>query len=85
MTINDADILAYVFSFAVLGGLCIVLGLFLRGRLEGLMVDPKFPDRVLSDDEEDHRWSQLNYGVLTLLVAGVVLLLAALGLYIWFV
>ena len=85
MTINDADIFAYIIGFAVLGGLCIVLGLFLRGRLEGLMVDPKFPDRVLSEDEENHRWSQLNYGVLTLLVVGTVLLFAALGLYIWFV
>ncbi len=84
MTINDADILAYVISFVVLGGLCIVLGLFLRGRLESLMVDPKLGDR-LSEDEQDYRWSQLNTGVLTLLVAGVVLILAALGLYIWWV
>jgi hypothetical protein len=82
MTINDADILAYVISFAVLGVLCIVLGLFLRGRLEGLMVDPKLPDQ-LSEDEQDYRWSQLNTGVLTLFVAGAVLLLGALGLYIF--
>ncbi len=82
MTINDADILVYVIMFAVLGGLCVVIGLFLRGRLEGLMVDPKLPDR-LSEDEQDYRWSQLNNGVLTLLVVGTVLLFAALGLYIW--
>jgi hypothetical protein len=82
MTINDADILAYVISFAVLGGLCILLGLFLRGRLEGLMVDPKLGEWQ-SEDEQDYRWSQLNTGVLTLLVVGTVLLFAALGLYIW--
>ena len=84
MTINDADILAYVIAFAVLGGLCILLALFLRGRLEGLMVDPKLGDR-LSEDEQDYRWSQLNTGVLTLFVAGAVLLLAALGLYVWWI
>ncbi len=84
MTINDADIFAYVIGFAVLGGLCIILGLFLRGRLEGLMVDPKLPDQ-LSEDEQDYRWSQLNTGVLTLFVTGAVLLLAALGLYIFWI
>jgi hypothetical protein len=84
MTINDADIFAYIISFAVLGVLCIVLGLFLRGRLEGLMVDPKLPDQ-LSEDEQDYRWSQLNTGVLTLFVTGAVLLFAALGLYIFWI
>lgn len=84
MTINDADILIYVIMFAVLGGLCLVIGLFLRGRLEGLMADPKLPNQ-LSEDEQDYRWSQLNYGVLTLLVAGTVLLLAALGLYVMYI
>lgn len=84
MTINDADIFAYVIAFAVLGGLCILLGLFLRGRLEGLMVDPKLPDQ-LSEDEQDYRWSQLNTGVLTLFVTGAVLLLGALGLYIFWI
>ena len=46
------------------------------------MVDPKLGER-LSEDEQDYRWSQLNTGVLTLFVAGTVVLLAALGLYIW--
>ncbi len=84
MRITDTDIFAYIVMFAVLGGLCIVIGLFLRGRLEGLMADPKLPNQ-LSEDEQDYRWSQLNTGVLTLLVAGTALLLAALGLYIVYI
>ncbi len=82
MRITDADIMAYVIGFAVLGGLCLLLGMFLRGRIEGLLVDPKLGDR-LSEDEQDYRWSQYNYGVLTLIVVGIILLLAAVGLYVW--
>ena len=50
--------------------------------LDGLIDDPKLPDR-LSEDEREYRGSQLTVGVLTMYVVGIVLLLAALGLYIW--
>lgn len=84
MNINDADILVYVYGFAVLGALTLGLGIFMRGRIDGLIDDPKLPGR-LSEDEREYRGSQLATGVLTMYVVGTVLLLAALGLYIWFV
>ena len=84
MNINDADILAYVYGFAVLGALTLGLGIFMRGRIDGLIDDPKLPGR-LSEDEREYRGSQLATGVLTMYVVGTLLLLAALGLYIWFV
>ena len=55
---------------------------FLRGRIDGLLDDPKLPDR-LSEDEREYRGSQLATGVLTMYVVGSILLLAALGLYLW--
>jgi hypothetical protein len=82
MRITDADILAYVVAFAVLGALTLGLGMFLHGRIDGLIDDPKLPGR-LSEDEREYRGSQLTMGVLTMYVVGIVLLLAALGLYIW--
>ena len=84
MNINDADILAYVFAFAILGALTLGLGFFMRGRIDGLIDDPKLPGR-LSEDEREYRGSELSLGVLTMYVVGTLLLLAALGLYIWFV
>jgi hypothetical protein len=84
MRITDADILAYVYAFAVLGALTLGLGFFMRGRIDGLIDDPKLPGR-LSEDEREYRGSQLTVGVLTMYVVGTLLLLAALGLYIWFV
>lgn len=82
MNINDADILVYVYAFAVLGALTLGLGFFMRGRIDGLIDDPKLPGR-LSEDEREYRGSQLATGVLTMYVVGTLLLLAALGLYIW--
>jgi hypothetical protein len=82
MSINDADILVYVYGFAVLGALTLGLGIFMRGRIDGLIDDPKLPGR-LSEDEREYRGSQLATGVLTMYVVGTLLLLAALGLYIW--
>ncbi|HJR89991.1 MAG TPA: hypothetical protein VJ782_07555 [Aeromicrobium sp.] len=82
MRFTDADVLVYVYAFAVLGALTLGLGLFLRGRIDGLIDDPKLPGR-LSEDEREYRGSQLATGVLTMLVVGTLLLLAALGLYIW--
>lgn len=82
MNLNDADILVYVYAFAVLGALTLALGLFMRGRIDGLIDDPKLPGR-LSEDEREYRGSQLATGVLTMYVVGTLLLLAALGLYIW--
>ena len=79
---TDADILVYVYAFAVLGALTLGLGFFLRGRIDGLIDDPKLPGR-LSEDEREYRGSQLATGVLTMYVVGTLLLLAALGLYIW--
>ena len=79
---TDADILVYVYAFAVLGALTLGLGYFLRGRIDGLIDDPKLPDR-LSEDEREYRGSQLATGVLTMYVVGTALLLAAIGLYIW--
>jgi len=82
MRITDADIMAYVIAFAVLGALTLGLGFFMRDRIDGLLDDPKLPGR-LSEDEREYRGSELSMGVLTMFVAGTVLLLAALGLYIW--
>lgn len=82
MTITDIDILVYVWAFGILGALTLVLGYYLHGRIDGLIDDPNLPNR-LSEDEREHRASQYGTGVLTLYVAGAVLVLAALGLYIW--
>jgi hypothetical protein len=82
MRVTDADVLAYVYAFAVLGIITLAIGYFLRNRIDGLLDDPKLPDR-LSEDEREYRGSQLATGVLTMYIAGTVLLLAALGLYIW--
>jgi hypothetical protein len=82
MRVTDADVLAYVYAFAILGIITLAIGLFARGRIDGLLDDPKLPDR-LSEDEREYRGSQLATGVLTMYVVGTVLLLAALGLYIW--
>jgi hypothetical protein len=82
VSITDADILAYVYAFAILGALTLALGVFMRGRIDGLIDDPKLPGR-LSDEEREYRGSQLTTGVLTMYVVGTLLLLAALGLYIW--
>jgi hypothetical protein len=82
MRVTDADIMAYVIAFAVLGIITLGLGIFMRGRIDGLIDDPKLPGR-LSEDEREYRWGQLGMGVLTMYVFGTVLLLAALGLYIW--
>jgi hypothetical protein len=82
MTITDIDILVYVWAFGILGSLTLFLGYYLHGRIDHLIDDPNLPDR-LSDDERDYRQSQLSTGVLTLYVAGAVLVLAALGLYVW--
>ena len=79
---TDADILVYVYAFAVLGALTLGLAYFLRNRIDGLIDDPKLPGR-LSEDEREYRGSQLATGVLTMYVVGTLLLLAALGLYIW--
>ena len=79
---SDADILAYVIAFAILGIVTLAIGFFLRGRIDGLLDDPKLPDR-LSEDEREYRGSQLATGVLTMYVVGSILLLAALGLYLW--
>lgn len=84
MRITDADIMVYVYAFAILGALTLGLGFFMRGRIDGLIDDPKLPER-LSEDEREYRGSQLATGVLTMFVVGTILLLAALGLYIWFV
>jgi hypothetical protein len=80
--VTDADILAYVYAFAILGIITLAVGFFFRGRIDGLLDDPKLPDR-LSEDEREYRGSQLTVGVLTMYVAGTILLLAALGLYVW--
>lgn len=82
MSINDADILVYVYAFAILGVITLAIGFFARGRIDGLLDDPNLPDR-LSEDEREYRGSQLATGVLTMFVVGTVLVLAALGLYIW--
>lgn len=82
MKITDADILVYVYGFAALGALTLGLGFFLRNRIDDLIDDPKLPDR-LSEDEREYRGSELSLGVLTMFVTGTILLLAALGLYIW--
>ena len=79
---SDADILAYVIAFAVLGVITLAIGFFARGKIDGLLVDPKLGDH-LSDDEHEYRSSQLHNGVLTMYVVGTILLLAALALYIW--
>lgn len=79
---SDADILAYVIAFAVLGVLTLALGIFFRNRIDSLLDDPKLPGR-LSEDEREYRGSQLSTGVLTMFVVGTILLLAALGLYVW--
>lgn len=82
MRITDADILAFVYAFAILGIITLAIGFFARGRIDGLLDDPKLPGR-LSEDEREYRGSQLATGVLVMFVVGTVLLLAALGLYIW--
>lgn len=82
MRVTDADILAYVYAFAILGIITLAVGFFARGRIDGLLDDPKLPDR-LSDEEREYRGSQLATGVLTMYVVGTILLLAALGLYLW--
>ena len=82
MTTTDADILAYVWAFGILGVLTLILGFYLHGRIDRLADDPNLPGR-LSDDERGYRESQFSTGVLTLYVAGAALVLAALGLYIW--
>jgi len=82
MRVTDADILAYVYAFALLGIITLAVGFFARGRLDGWLDDPKLPGR-LSEDERGYRRSQLATGVLVMFVAGTVLLLAALGLYVW--
>lgn len=79
---TDNDILAYVIAFAVLGVLTLAIGFFAKGRVDGLLIDPKLGDH-LSDDEHAYRSSQLHNGVLTMFVVGTILLLAALGLYVW--
>lgn len=84
MSITEADIWPYVYAFSILGGLCVLLGFFFRGRIDGLIDDPKLPDR-LDDDERQHRGSQLYAGVWTLFAGGIFLLLGALMLYIWFI
>lgn len=82
MNLTDADIFAYVIALAAFGGVAVALGVFLNGRIDGLIDDPKLPER-LSDDEREYRRRQLATGVLTLYIAGSVLLLAAVSLYIW--
>lgn len=79
---SDADILAYVIAFAVLGVITLAIGFFARGKIDGLLVDSKLGDH-LSDDEHEYRSSQLHNGVLTMYVVGTILLLAALALYVW--
>lgn len=82
MRVTDADILVYVYAFAVLGIITLATGFFARGRIDGLLDDPNLPGR-LSEDEREYRGSQLATGVLTMFVVGTILLVAALGLYIW--
>lgn len=82
MNFTDADVLVYVYAFAILGVLTLVVGFWARDRIDGMIDDPKLPDR-LSEDERDYRGSQLATGVLTMFVVGTVLLVAALVLYIW--
>ena len=82
MTVTDADVLFYVYAFAVLGIITLAIGFFARGRIDGWLDDPNLPDR-LSEDEREYRGSQLATGVVTMFVIGTVLVLAALGLYIW--
>jgi hypothetical protein len=82
MRVTDADILVYVYAFAILGIITLAVGFFLRGRIDGLLDDPNLPDR-LSEDEREYRGSQLATGVLTMYVVGTILLLGALGLYMW--
>lgn len=84
MRITDADIMVYVIAFAVLGGLTLVLGYFLRGRIDGLIDDPKLPGR-LSEEEREYRGSQMATGVLTMYVAGTIMLLAALALFVFWI
>lgn len=79
---TDADIFAYVVAFAVLGAITLALGFFARGRIDGLIDDPKLPDR-LSEDEREYRGSQLSTGVATMFLVGGGLLIAAVGLYVW--
>ena len=81
MRVTDADIMAYVIAFAVLGALTLALGIFMRGRIDGLIDDPKLPGR-LSEDEREYRWGELGMGVLSMYFFGTFVLLAALGLYI---
>jgi hypothetical protein len=82
MRFTDADVLVYVYAFAILGIITLTIGFFARGRIDGWIDDPKLPGR-LSEDEREYRGSQLATGVLTMFVVGTLLLLAALGLYIW--
>lgn len=82
MRITDADIFAYIIAFAVLGVITLAIGFVARDRIDGMIDDPKLPGR-LSEDEREYRGSQLSTGVATMFIAGTILLLAALGLYIW--
>jgi hypothetical protein len=79
---TSADVMAFVIAFAILGILLIGFGLWGRGRVDSLLVDTHMGDR-LDDEEHEYRASMLQRGVAGMFVVGGLLIVAAIGLYVF--
>jgi hypothetical protein len=62
-------------AFIVLGAMSLAFGLWSRGRVDELLEDDP-----LSDEEHEFRSGVLNRGSVTLIVAGIVLLITGVTL-----
>lgn len=62
-------------AFIILGALSLAFGLWSRGRVDDLLEDDP-----LSDEEHEFRSGVLSRGAVTLMVAGVILLITGVTL-----
>jgi hypothetical protein len=74
------DIITVAIAFALLGIMLIAFGLWSRGRVDSLLIDPKLGDRF-DDEEHEYRANAMFRSATWIVILGV----AFVGIAIWLV
>ena len=78
---SATDIIVVAFAFALLGTMLIAFGLWSRGRVDSLLVDPKLGDRF-DDEEHEYRANSMFRSATWMVILGVVFVGLAVWLYV---
>ena len=75
------DIITVAIAFGLLGIMLIAFGLWSRGRVDSLLIDPKLGDRF-DDEEHEYRANSMFRSATWMVILGVAFVGIAVWLYV---